>query len=164
MSVYSKVYLNHDHGEGTITQYIPAKGTMPAAFEVDWEDGCSGEYEEDELVALDAAYEPENWDDWVAGCDKLPVVDDWEAERDDVLDRFVDELAKATGDGSKKRQSGGKPPWYEDTSHEAAVFSHIMKWKKGELVDDSSGGHPLVHASWRLLAIACQETGNIPRG
>jgi len=151
MSVYSKVYLNHEHGEGTIRQYVPATGAMPAAFEVDWEDGCCGEYEENELIAVNY------------GDDRPCDVDDWAAERDDVLDRFVDELAKATGDGSKKRQSGDKPPWYEDTSHEAALFSHLMKWKKGELVDDSSGAHPLVHAAWRLLAIACQQTSNVPK-
>jgi len=87
---------------------------------------------------------------------------DWADERADVLARFNAELAKATGDGSKKRQAGTKPPWYEDDSHEAAVFSHIMKWKRGELVDPDSGAHPLVHASWRLLAIACRESGNTP--
>jgi hypothetical protein len=92
------------------------------------------------------------------------VSDSWADERADVLDRFAAELAKATGDGSKKRQSGEKPPWYVDKSHEAAIFSHIMKWKKGELVDPDSGAHPLVHAAWRCLAIACQESGNIPEG
>lgn len=89
-------------------------------------------------------------------------VDPWAAERQDILDRFVEELAKVTGDGSKKRQSGAKPPWHQDHSHEGAVFSHITKWKRGELVDPDSGAHPLVHAAWRLLAIACQESGNVP--
>ena len=84
-------------------------------------------------------------------------------ERADVLARFTAELAKATGDGSKKRQAGTKPPWYEDGAHEAAVFSHLMKWKRGELVDPDSGAHPLVHAAWRLLAIACRESGNTPK-
>lgn len=88
--------------------------------------------------------------------------DDWAHERQDILDRFGAELAKVTGDGSKKRQSGEKPPWYQDGSHEGAVFSHITKWKRGELVDPDSGAHPLVHAAWRLLAIACQESGNVP--
>lgn len=88
--------------------------------------------------------------------------DFWAQERKDVLDRFVHELGKATGDGSRKRQSGTKPPWHQDTSHEAAIFSHLTKWKRGELEDDSSGAHPLVHAAWRCLAIACQETGNVP--
>lgn len=83
-------------------------------------------------------------------------------ERADVLSRFAAELAKATGDGSKKRRAGTKPPWYQDDSHEAAVFSHLMKWKRGELVDPDSGAHPLVHLAWRALAIACRETGNIP--
>lgn len=88
---------------------------------------------------------------------------DWAAERGDVLNRFANELAKATGDGSKKRQAGTKPPWYEDSAHEGAVFSHLMKWKRGEKADPDSGAHPLVHAAWRLLAIACQETGNYPK-
>lgn len=83
-------------------------------------------------------------------------------ERTDVLDRFMAELAKATGDGSKKRQAGTKPPWYEDDAHEAAIFSHLMKWKRGELVDPDSGAHPLVHLAWRALAIACKESGNTP--
>ena len=88
---------------------------------------------------------------------------DWTDERADVLARFTEELAKATGDGSKKRQAGTKPPWYEDDTHEAAVFSHLMKWKRGELVDPDSGAHPLVHLAWRALAIACRESGNTPK-
>lgn len=87
---------------------------------------------------------------------------EWADERADVLSRFTDELAKATGDGSKKRQAGTKPPWYEDDSHEAAIFSHVTKWKRGELIDADSGAHPLVHAAWRCLAIACRESGNKP--
>jgi len=87
---------------------------------------------------------------------------DWAKEREDVLRRFQEELNKATGDGSKKRQSGLKPPWYKDTGHEGAVFSHLTKWKRGERVDPDSGAHPLVHAAWRCLAIACAESGNTP--
>lgn len=87
---------------------------------------------------------------------------DWAKERQDVLDRFLAELTAVTGDGSKKRQSGAKPPWYIDKSHEGAIFSHIMKWKRGEKVDPDSGAHPLVHAAWRCLAIACSESGNHP--
>lgn len=99
-----------------------------------------------------------------SGCMSRDVLreDDWADERADVLARFQQELAKATGDGSKKRQAGSKPPWYEDDSHEAAIFSHLTKWKRGELVDPDSGAHPLVHAGWRCLAIACRESGNIP--
>lgn len=92
----------------------------------------------------------------------LPKVDEWAEEREDVLERFAHELRKATGDGSKKRQSGEKPPWYLDGSHEGAIFSHITKWKRGEKVDPDSGAHPLVHAAWRCLAIACAESGNTP--
>ena len=88
--------------------------------------------------------------------------DEWSDERTDVLARFTAELAKATGDGSKKRQAGTKPPWYEDDAHEAAIFSHLMKWKRGELIDPDSGAHPLVHLAWRALAIACRESGNTP--
>lgn len=88
--------------------------------------------------------------------------DPWKNERDDLLDRFLFELSKATGDGSKKRQAGEKPPWYLDDGHEGAIFSHITKWKRGEKVDPDSGAHPLVHAAWRCLAIACKESGNTP--
>lgn len=87
---------------------------------------------------------------------------DWTKEREDVLARFTEELHKATGDGSVKRQAGEKPPWYNDPSHEGAIFSHLTKWKRGETEDKDSGAHPLVHAAWRCLAIACQESGNIP--
>lgn len=83
-------------------------------------------------------------------------------ERDDVLHRFMEELRVPTGDGSHKRASAGKPPWYTDPSHEAAMFSHLTNWKRGEVVDPDSGSHPLVHLAWRALAIACKETGNIP--
>ena len=86
----------------------------------------------------------------------------WADERADVLNRFMSELNIVTGDGSKKRQAGEKPPWYNDNSHEAAIFSHLMKWKRGEKHDKDSGAHPLVHAAWRCLAIACSETGNHP--
>lgn len=87
---------------------------------------------------------------------------DWVLEREDILRRFCEELERVTGDGSKKRQAGAKPPWFIDGSHEGAIFSHITKWKRGEQVDPDSGAHPLVHAAWRCLAIACQESGNVP--
>lgn len=79
-------------------------------------------------------------------------------EQDVVLRQFSRMLRKATADGGRKRQAGLKPPWWEDPSHEAAIFSHLSKWKKGERFDPDSGAHPLVHLAWRALAIAYQET------
>jgi hypothetical protein len=86
------------------------------------------------------------------------VSEDWGREREVVLETFTGLLAKVTGDGSVKRQRGEKPPWWRDGSHEAAIFSHLNKWKHGEKVDKDSGSHPLVHLAWRALAIAYQET------
>lgn len=82
----------------------------------------------------------------------------WELERESVLRTYHDMLATVTGDGSRKRQAGEKPPWWRDGSHEGAIFSHLTKWKRGEKVDKDSGAHPLVHLAWRALAIAYQET------
>ncbi len=85
--------------------------------------------------------------------------EDWTpAEPGEILDTFRAMLAQATGDGAAKRRSGEKPSWKVDTSHEGAIFSHLTKWKRGEQVDADSGAHPLVHAAWRCLAIAWQET------
>lgn len=75
-----------------------------------------------------------------------------------VLGIFTAMLNGVTKDGGKKRQAGLKPPWWRDASHEAAMFSHINKWKHGEKADADSGAHPLVHLAWRALAIAYQET------
>lgn len=88
---------------------------------------------------------------------------DWEAEVEDLLERFIEGLRAVSGDGSKKRQAGTKPPWYEDDDHERGLFSHITKWKAGELVDSDSGRHPLWHTAWRAAAIACREEGNVPK-
>lgn len=79
-------------------------------------------------------------------------------EQDVVIDTFRQMLWDATKDGGKKRAAGTKPPWYIDQSHEAAIFSHLNKWKHGERKDKDSGAHPLVHLAWRALAIAYQET------
>lgn len=84
------------------------------------------------------------------------------SEQHDLLERFLTELAKPTQDGQNKRDRNEKPPWYIDPDHEAAIFSHLTRWKRGELSDPDSGAHPLVHLAWRALAIACQETGNVP--
>ncbi len=80
------------------------------------------------------------------------------SEQDLILRVFSDLLASVTKDGGQKRNAGLKPPWWRDPSHEAAIFSHLNKWKHGELVDPDSGVHPLVHLSWRALAIVIQET------
>jgi hypothetical protein len=89
----------------------------------------------------------------------LPVSEDWSPdEPGEVNEIFAEMLKAATGDGAKKRQAGTKPSWKIDPGHETAVFSHLHRWKNGEAVDPDSGAHPLVHAAWRLLAIAFQET------
>ena len=75
-----------------------------------------------------------------------------------LLTVFMQMLAQVTRDGAKKRADGLKPPWWKDTSHEAAIFSHLNKWKHGQKIDRDSGAHPLVHLAWRALAIAYQET------
>lgn len=75
-----------------------------------------------------------------------------------VIAVFAEMLRAATGDGGRKRAAGLKPPWWRDGSHLPAVFSHFRKRALGELRDPDSGAHPYVHAAWRLLAIAYQET------
>lgn len=79
-------------------------------------------------------------------------------EQDVVVKVFADMLWAVTKDGGKKRARGDKPEWWRDGSHEAAIFSHLNKWKHGEKTDKDSGTHPLVHLAWRALAIAYQET------
>lgn len=80
------------------------------------------------------------------------------SEQSKVVALFSEMLWEVTKDGGTKRASGEKPPWYHDDSHEAAIFSHLNKWKHGETRDEHSGAHPLVHLAWRALAIAWQET------
>lgn len=92
--------------------------------------------------------------------DKQPGYQPWD-EVADLSARFAAQLAKPTADGKNKRARGEKPPWFRDT-HEAQVFSHLAKWKRGETFDPESGAHTLVHAAWRLLAIACIESGDTP--
>lgn len=85
-------------------------------------------------------------------------------EQEDLLKRFTDELRKATADGKTKRGRGEKEPWYIDDTHEDALHRHFFRWANlGETEDIDSGAHPLVHMAWRALAIACKETGNVPR-
>ena len=88
------------------------------------------------------------------------------SEQDTIARVFSEMLCSVTKDGGKKRSRGEKPPWWHDSSHEAALFSHLNRWKHGVLVDPDSGAHPLVHLAWRALAIAHQETYglNDPQG
>ena len=90
---------------------------------------------------------------WEMGIEKVP-----DNEFNVVLDTFTEMLSVVTGDGSKKRHAGLKPPWWKDQAHEPAIFSHLTRWKRGERFDPDSGAHPLVHLAWRALAIAYQET------
>ena len=75
-----------------------------------------------------------------------------------ILTVFSEMLGAVTKDGGRKRAAGTKPPWWGDTSHEKAIFSHLHKWKRGDRFDPDSHVHPLVHLAWRALAIAYQET------
>lgn len=79
-------------------------------------------------------------------------------EQDVILAEFMAQLKLATKDGGAKRARGEKPPWWRDRGHIAAIYSHWAKWLRGELVDNDSGAHPLVHLAWRALAVAVQET------
>ena len=79
-------------------------------------------------------------------------------EQDVVMRAFVGMLQEVTKDGGKKRARGEKPPWWRDGKHEAAIWSHINRWKHGEKMDLDSKAHPLIHCAWRCLAIAWQET------
>lgn len=79
-------------------------------------------------------------------------------EQAEVLGWFTEMLRSVTADGGRKRAAGLKPSWKKDTSHEAAIFSHLNKWKHGEHMDPDSKVHTLIHLAWRALAIAWQET------
>ena len=77
------------------------------------------------------------------------------AEQCEVLGTFNEMLSAATGDGGAKRAAGTKPSWKVDTSHKAAAWRHLDPAR--ERYDEDSGAHKLVHAAWRLLAVAWQE-------
>ncbi len=97
-------------------------------------------------------------DGWDGASLPPPAVAYDRTEQDVLLEVFADMLRSVTKDGGRKRAAGTKPPWWRDGSHEGAIFSHLTKWKRGERKDSDSGSHPLVHAAWRMLAIAYQET------
>lgn len=79
-------------------------------------------------------------------------------EQDEVLNIFVEMLRTVTADGGVKRARGEKPSWKVDEGHEPALFRHLQRWERGDLIDEDSGAHALVHVAWRALAIAWQET------
>jgi hypothetical protein len=79
-------------------------------------------------------------------------------EQSDILATFNQMLREVVADGGRKRAAGLKPSWKVDPGHEAAFWRHVDRWGRGELVDADSGVHPLVHAAFRALAIAYQET------
>lgn len=87
-------------------------------------------------------------------------------EQMEVLGIFHELLEGPTGDGGAKRGRGEKPSWKVDDSHWDAAFRHINRYiEDEEMHDKDSGVHPLIHASWRLLAVAYQdmvEAGEIP--
>lgn len=79
------------------------------------------------------------------------------AETDHILHTFNLLLAGPTGDGKNKRDAGLKEHWSIDSTHSGAALRHWERWFHGEHTDPDSGCHPLVHAAWRLLAVAYQE-------
>ncbi len=86
-----------------------------------------------------------------------------EKEQLAITQIFADMLDACTRDGGNKRKAGKKVDWRVDREHEAGLFSHLNKWKHGELFDAESGAHTLTHLAWRALAIAYQESHN-PKG
>ena len=81
------------------------------------------------------------------------------SEQEQILRVFAKLLALPTQDGGRKRAARTKAHWTVDTTHEAAMFRHLARWKSGDLVDEESGAHALVHVGWRALALAVQEMG-----
>jgi dATP/dGTP diphosphohydrolase len=79
-------------------------------------------------------------------------------EQQDILQAFRQMLLPVVADGGRKRAANGKPSWKVDKGHVDALNRHLARWERGELVDEDSGAHPLVHAAFRCLAIAGQES------
>lgn len=80
------------------------------------------------------------------------------AEQEAIQQAFRQMLWPVIADGGRKRQAGTKPHWTVDPGHVAALQRHLARWDRGERVDADSGAHPLVHAAFRCLAIAFQES------
>ena len=146
---------------GRIRWVIDEGGWMHEQVENQILSDCTCEWENNDAYSLVARLTP--------GCpmhdhnkEMTTVTSDvtqYDPTEQDVLSTvFTDMLRGVTRDGGNKRARGEKPGWYVDPSHEAAIYSHLNKWKHGETHDPDSGAHPLVHLAWRALAIAYQET------
>lgn len=79
------------------------------------------------------------------------------AETDHILEVFGIMLAGPTGDGKNKRDAGLKEHWTTDSTHLRKGLGHVEHYIGGVDSDADSGSHPLVHAAWRLLAVAYQD-------
>ena len=82
-------------------------------------------------------------------------------EAAEIYREFTRLLAGPTNDGQNKRRTG-KPHWKVDPGHAEAMHRHLHRYDLGERVDPDSGVHPLVHVAWRALALAYQETHEVP--
>lgn len=86
-------------------------------------------------------------------------VGDWSVtEPLEIAREFAGLLRAGTADGANKRRAGSKPSWKVDPEHPVKLGNHLRRWEAGDLVDADSGAHPLIHAAWRCLAIAWQDT------
>lgn len=79
-------------------------------------------------------------------------------EQEWIAEVFSEMLSQVTADGGRKRQRAEKPPWWQDPTHIAGIFSHLARYFRGENQDPDSGQHPFVHLAWRALAKAYQDT------
>ena len=79
-------------------------------------------------------------------------------EASEILTEFAKLLAPVIADGNRKRGGPNNGVWKTDPGHEPALHRHLIRYDMGERVDSDSGAHPLVHAAFRCLAIAWQET------
>ena len=80
------------------------------------------------------------------------------SEQNQITQLYAEMLDACTKDGGRKRAAGEKVDWRIDPDHRRGFYSHIYKYEAGDREDEDSGAHPLVHAAWRLLATAWQET------
>ena len=82
-------------------------------------------------------------------------------EAAEIYREFIKLLVGPTEDGQIKRAARVKPHWKVDEGHEAALVRHWDRYWAGQREDPDSGCHPLIHAAWRCLAIAWQDTHEV---